>query len=129
MQFRILVRFGLVTATAMSRRIVACRIAESTTNVLTKLVGSRCARYVVAPPSLYRSGKPKPTLGDIIKKHADIFPPPLDDALSKLWGYASNEARHGKEGRNLELDEVFLFVGVSATLATYLARKVGTAER
>lgn len=74
------------------------------------------------------SGKPKLTLGDIIKKHADIFPPPLDEALSKLWGYASNEARHGSERRNLELNEAFLLVGVSATLATYLARKTQEAK-
>lgn len=66
---------------------------------------------------------PKLTLGDIIKKQPDMFPPPLNDAAAKLWGFASEQARHGKEGRKLDLDEVFLLVGVSATLATYLARK------
>lgn len=69
------------------------------------------------------SDKPKLTLGEIIKKRADIFPPPLNDAASKLWGFASNNARHASESRRLELDEVFLLVGVSATLCTYLARK------
>lgn len=66
----------------------------------------------------------KSTLGEIIKKHPGTFPPPVDDAVTKLWGYASNEARHGKEKRNLELDEVLLLVGICATLADYLIRKM-----
>lgn len=69
------------------------------------------------------SNEPKLALGEIIKMRADIFPPPLNDAVSKLWGFASNNARHGNEDRELDLDEVFLIVGVSATLCTYLARK------
>ncbi len=69
------------------------------------------------------SEEPKMTLGDIIKRRDDIFPPPLNDATSKLWGFASNNARHGSENRDLDLEEVFLLVGVSATLCTYLARK------
>ncbi len=70
----------------------------------------------------------KKTLGELIKKHPEMFPAPLNEAVSKLWGYASNEARHGKEKRNLDLDEAFLVVGASATLATYLARKIEEAE-
>jgi len=69
------------------------------------------------------SGESKLTLGDIIKQRSDIFPPPLNDAASKLWGFASNQARHGSEKRKLDLDEAFLLVGISATCCTYLARK------
>ena len=43
------------------------------------------------------SGDRKLTLGEIIKKHSDMFPKPLDDAAAKLWGFASEQARHGRE--------------------------------
>lgn len=74
------------------------------------------------------NGSPKLTLGEVIKRQPDIFPPPLNDAVSKLWGFASTEARHGSEERKLDLNETFLLVGMSATLATYLARKCDEKE-
>jgi hypothetical protein len=42
----------------------------------------------------------KDTLGQILKKHAAQLeiPKPLDDALEKIWGYASEKGRHLKEG-------------------------------
>ena len=53
---------------------------------------------------------------------------PLNEAAAKLWGFASNNARHGSENRKLELDEVFLVVGTCTTLATYLTRNMKGAE-
>lgn len=66
---------------------------------------------------------PKATLGQIIKRHPDLWPKPLDSALSHVWGYASNEARHVREGREPNHEEAELLVGLAAALATYLTRK------
>jgi hypothetical protein len=46
------------------------------------------------------TGNEKATLGDILKKQKGLVPPPLDAALEKAWGYASNEARHVWKGGN-----------------------------
>ena len=46
--------------------------------------------------------------------------PPLDTALKKLWGYASNEARHGREDSALSATEAELIVGVSGAICSYL---------
>ena len=69
------------------------------------------------------SGDPKATLGEILKRHPGLLPKPLDTALSQVWGYASNEARHVLEGREISRDEAELLVGLSATVSTYLSRK------
>jgi AbiJ N-terminal domain 4 len=69
------------------------------------------------------TGNPKATLGEILKRHPGLLPKPLDEALSKVWGYASNEARHVVEGRDISRDEAVLLVGLSATVTTYLLRK------
>ena len=69
------------------------------------------------------TGDPKATLGEILKKHPDLVPRPLNEALSKMWGYASNEARHIKEGREPKREEAELLVGLAAMVATYLSKK------
>ena len=69
------------------------------------------------------AGDPKATLGQIIKRQPDLLPKPLDTALSQLWGYASNEARHVQEGREPNRKEAELLVGLAAALVTYLTRK------
>ena len=66
---------------------------------------------------------PKATLGQIIKRQPDLLPKPLDTALSHIWGYASNEARHVQEGREPNREEAELLVGLAAALVTYLTRK------
>ena len=68
---------------------------------------------------------PKPTLGKLMQKHHDLFPKPVDDAVEKLWGYASENARHGREGNDPTREEAMLIVGVSATLVNYLIHKAG----
>jgi hypothetical protein len=62
------------------------------------------------------------TLGAIIKRYPGIIPKPLDESVSKAWGFASEMARHIKEGRKPERREVELVVGIAATVATYLSR-------
>jgi hypothetical protein len=51
------------------------------------------------------AGDNKATLGDILKRYPGLLPKPLDKALSQIWGYASNEARHIEEGREPNREE------------------------
>jgi len=69
------------------------------------------------------TGTPKATLGEILKQHPQLLPKPLDTALSQVWGYASNEARHVQEGRDPSREEAELVVGLAAAVTTYLIRK------
>jgi len=66
-------------------------------------------------------GDPRATLGEIIKRYPDLLPKPLDDALAKMWGYASEMGRHVREGRTPEGAEAELIVGVAAAACSYLA--------
>jgi hypothetical protein len=70
-------------------------------------------------------GDRKRTLGEIIKKSPGLFPPPVDEAAAKLWGFASEQARHGKETRELDWEETLLVVGIAGTLCSYLNAKQG----
>ena len=72
------------------------------------------------------TGNPKSTFGDIVKRNPELVPKPLDEAIQKCWGYSSEVARHGREGRTLSLPEVQLVVGLSATLSTYLSTKLSS---
>ena len=67
------------------------------------------------------TGKPKPTLGKLIPE-LDL-PKPLDIAVDKLWGYASEYARHGKEGRTVGTDETELLVSVACAVCTFLTKR------
>ena len=62
------------------------------------------------------------TLGEVIKRYPGTIPKPLDDSVAKAWGYASEMARHIREGRKPERKDVELIVGLAATVATYLTR-------
>lgn len=70
------------------------------------------------------AGDRKATLGEILRRYPDILPRPLDDAMAKFWGYASEMARHLREGRTPMREEAELAVGVAASACTYLAAKV-----
>jgi hypothetical protein len=69
------------------------------------------------------TGNSKATLGVILKQYPGLLPKPLDAALSQVWGYASNEARHVLEGRDPSRQEAELVVGLAAAVTTYLIRK------
>ena len=69
-------------------------------------------------------GDSRATLGDIVKRYPDILPKPLDEAVSKVWGYTSERGRHLREGCTPGRGEAELVVGLAATIATYLANKV-----
>jgi hypothetical protein len=63
------------------------------------------------------------TLGDLVQRNREKFPPPLDAIITKAWGYTSNFGRHLVEGQPPTFEEAELMVGLSAVLARYLARK------
>ena len=67
---------------------------------------------------------PKATLGEILKRHPNLVPRPLDEGLAKVWGYGSEMARHVREGRAPSYEEAELTVMSSAAIAIYLERKL-----
>ena len=69
------------------------------------------------------TGDPKATLGEIMKHQSMLVPKPLDQAISKVWGYASENARHIREGHVAEYEEAQLIVGICAAVITYLSAK------
>jgi AbiJ N-terminal domain 4 len=69
------------------------------------------------------SGDAKATFGEVIRKHPELLPTPLNTAAEKIWGYASNVARHVQEGRNPNREEAVLVVGLAAAVTGYLGRK------
>ncbi len=71
----------------------------------------------------FAADSPNPTLGKLLKQYPGLIPPPLDTAIEKAWGYASNMARHIEEGHEPTRAEAELVVGIATTVATYLARK------
>jgi hypothetical protein len=60
------------------------------------------------------------TLGSIIGRLP--LPPPLDAALHKLWGFASQQGRHLYEGRAPRFAEAELVVTVASAVSVYLLR-------
>lgn len=71
-------------------------------------------------------GNQKSTLGELLKKYKGTIPAPLDQAVEKLWGFASEYGRHIKEGREPDFEEAQLVVGSCAALVTYLTGKNST---
>lgn len=67
-------------------------------------------------------GKANATLGDLVKRNPDLFPKPLDEAVHKMWGYASETGRHLKEGKEPSFEEAELLVGLSGSLCRFLVR-------
>lgn len=69
------------------------------------------------------TGDEKANLGDILKKHSSLIPQPLDQAVSRAWGYASEHGRHLREGRLPSFEEAELLVGLSAAISNYIIKK------
>ena len=67
------------------------------------------------------AGQHKATLGKLIRE-LDL-PKPLDTAIEKMWGYASDNARHIREGKTVNKTEAELIVSVSSALCTFLSRR------
>lgn len=70
------------------------------------------------------AGNAHATLPRILKQYPDLVPKPLDAALDKMWGYASDTARHVREGRTPSRAEAELVVAVASAICVYLAEHV-----
>jgi len=71
------------------------------------------------------TGDKKATLGELIKKHPNVIPKPLDIAIEKIWGFTSEQGRHLREGQAPEYLEAELVVELSSAISTYLGKKIG----
>ena len=65
------------------------------------------------------------TFGKLMASHPDLFPKPLDAAMTKLWGYASEFARHLQEGRTPSSPEAVFVVGLVSAATSFLVEKEG----
>lgn len=70
------------------------------------------------------TGDTKATLGELMKKHPNIIPTPLDQAVTKIWGFTSEQGRHLREGLAPEYLEAELVVEVTAAISVYLSKKI-----
>ncbi len=68
------------------------------------------------------TGDSNATLGAILKHHGELIPKPLDVAVDKAWGYASDRARHMREGETPSHREAELIVAISSAVIRYLVR-------
>jgi hypothetical protein len=68
---------------------------------------------------------PRATLGDLIQRRSvDLgIPRPLDLAIERMWGYASEVGRHLREGRAPSREEAELLLTISAALISYLTQR------
>lgn len=66
------------------------------------------------------SGDPKLTLGEIIRKHDNLFPGAYRKMAEAMWGIVSNQGRHLKEDGEPTLEEALFVVGSITNLAAYL---------
>lgn len=62
-----------------------------------------------------------PTLGQLVKR-LDL-PKPLDAAVEKLWGFASDNARHVSEGKEIDDAQAELFVSVACAVCIFLSKR------
>ncbi len=67
------------------------------------------------------AGEPNLTLGKFVP--ALDLPPPLDQAVHKLWGYASDRGRHIREQQVVDHSEAELIVAVAGALCAFLAQR------
>lgn len=67
------------------------------------------------------TGEPNLTLGRLVPRLG--LSRPLDSAVEKLWGYASERARHIREGQVVPSEEAELIVSVACAVCTFLARR------
>lgn len=69
------------------------------------------------------TGDQNATLGALIARNPGLLPAPLDKGIEKIWGYASDQARHVREGKIPDIREAELVLGLAGSVATYLIRK------
>lgn len=71
------------------------------------------------------TGDKNSTLGDLMKKFPGTIPIPLDQAVTKIWGFTSEQGRHLREGQVPQYLEAELIVEVTSAITIYLGKKLG----
>lgn len=66
------------------------------------------------------TGSKNATLGALIANSRERFPAPLDQALEKLWGFASERGRHLRERGDPSVLEAEFVVHVAAAVVRYV---------
>lgn len=69
------------------------------------------------------TGEKNLTLGKLINSNPQILPKPLDKVVCEIFGFASEQGRHLREGGAPDYEEAELVVHLSASLCTYLTKK------
>lgn len=69
------------------------------------------------------TGDKKATLGKLINDNPNIVPKPLDNVIRELFGFASEQGRHLREGGAPDYEEAELVVHLCASFCTYLTKK------
>lgn len=69
------------------------------------------------------TGDTKATLGKLINDNPNVVPKPLDNVIKEIFGFASEQGRHLREGGAPNYEEAELVVHLSASLCTYLTKK------
>lgn len=69
------------------------------------------------------TGDEKATLGRILSANPNLLPKPLDEAVEKAWGYASERGRHLREGRLPTYEDAELVLAISSAVCRYLMQK------
>lgn len=113
---------GLVTASKELHQAIADLSRMPSPDVTGAIQHSMASLECVAREV---TGDRKANLGDIMKKNGSIIPEPLDQAVIKAWGYASENGRHIREGREPSSNEAELIVGLCASLSNYLVKCLG----
>jgi hypothetical protein len=97
-------------------------VADTTGAIQHSMAALECVLRDVA-------NDPKATLGALLAKHRKSFPSPLDQGIEKLWGFASENGRHLREGRSPGLEDAVLTVHVCAAVARYLLATVAVSDQ
>ena len=85
------------------------------------------SRATNALESVARSvtGESDENWGNIVRKHPDLLPEPMIEAVRSIREFAQENARHIREDKVPTFEDAELVVHVSAAATTYLVRKSG----
>lgn len=127
--FQVATAEAATTLVATGRRNAATEIEEAIRDIsrrpdpdITGAVSHSMAAVECVAQDVLNS---KQTLGQIVWKLN--LPKPLDEAVNKLFGFASQHGRHVSEQSRPAPEDAELLVQVSCAVCTYLAKRTGGA--
>lgn len=131
--FEVNVRQGIDELTAQGRRTASAELHEALRDLSRRpdpeITGAIQHALAALECVAREAGGSKETLGELVKRNPSLFPRPVDEVVTKAWGYTSNFGRHLQEGFPPKFEEAELMVGLSGALCRYLARRLVTSPR